>query len=175
MSHLRSNHRRTPRRSKRRGSGLIELTVSTMLVGVLMAAALTATGQALLAQRKGADRVVGQQLANALLAEVLQKSYSEPGATLPLIGVDLLEVASLRSSFDDVDDYDGHTESPPTATDGTVISGYTGWRRTVSVAWVDATTLAPSGSDAGVKRVTVAVTFGGVPVYSATGYRVNVP
>src|SRR5688572_14952205 len=99
---------RLQRNRARRGTSLVELTVATILVGILMSAALTALGQSLLAQRKSADLVASRQLAESLLAEVLAKPYSDPGGGLAILGIDLLEVLSQESSYDDVDDYHGH-------------------------------------------------------------------
>lgn len=153
---------------------MVELVVATLLVGVLMSASLTAAGQSLLGQRKRSDRIIGQHLAHSLLQEVLDEEYEEPDGSLTLLGVDSLETVGLRSSYDDVDDYDGYSESPPKAADGSTLSGYTGWSRTVQVDWLDATTLNPTGStNTGVKRVRVTVAIGGVNVYSATSCKVN--
>jgi len=166
---------RTKQRFARKGNSLIELTLATLLVGVLLSAALTATGQSLLAQRKTADRIAGQQLATTMLAEVLAKPYNDPGGSLSILGLDLLEILSQESSYDDVDDYHGHTESPPNTATGVAIPGYTGWTRSVSIAWVDATTLAVVTSDSGVKRVTVTVSAPGGGTSTATGFAVNAP
>jgi MSHA pilin protein MshD len=163
------------RAKSRRGTSLIELTVATLLVGVLLCAVLTATGQALLAQRKSADRVAGQQLAETLLAEVLAKPYADPTGGLSILGLDLLEVLLQEASYDDADDYHGHSETPPNAADGVAIPGYLGWSRSVAVIWVDAATLAPVGTESGVKRVTVTVTAPGGATSIATGLTVNAP
>ena len=162
-------------RAKRRGSSLAELTIATMLVGILLSAALTSTGQSLLAQRKSADRVAGQQLASVLLAEVLAKPYGDPDGSLSVLGLDLLEVLTQESSFDDVDDYDGYVESPPNDTAGVTLLGYTGWSRRVNVVWVNSSTLAVSSGESGVKRVTVTVTAPGGGTSVATGFIANVP
>ena len=50
-------------RARRRGNSLLEVAVSTLLVGVLLVAALQAAGQSLFSQIKSADRIRGQQLA----------------------------------------------------------------------------------------------------------------
>jgi hypothetical protein len=155
---------------------LAELVVSTLLVGVVMCAALSSTGQALFTQRKMADRVTGRYLAQALLAEILTTAYEEPGGGLSLLGIDLLETLGLKSTYDDVDDFDGYSESPPTNADGSTMTGYSGWSRSVAVTGVNATTLAPTSSNnTGIKRVAVTAAYNGVTVYTAYGYRTAAP
>jgi prepilin-type N-terminal cleavage/methylation domain-containing protein len=159
----------------RRGFSLIEVTVSTLLVGVLLAAALSATGQSLLGQRKTADREVARLLADTLLAEILLQNYSEPGEADPPCGPDAGETSANRTTFDDVDDYCGAVDSPPTTEDGTAIPGLTGWERQVTSDYVDSETLAVVGSDEGAKRITVEVRLEGETIYTAVGYATNVP
>jgi hypothetical protein len=76
------------------------------------------------------------------------------------IGPEIDEGTSTRLDFDDVDDYDGWTASPPQEKDGTELTEYAGWTRNVTVEFVDA--FAPGGSatvsDTGAKRITVTVT-----------------
>src|SRR5205807_1031154 len=48
---------------------------------------------------------------------------------------------------------------PPQDCNGNAISGFTGWTRSVAVAWADpANPAATLGSDSGLKRITVTVT-----------------
>ncbi len=58
-----------------------------------------------------------------------------------------------------MDDYDGYAETPPSQKDGTILTDFTGWSRSIGVNWVqvsDARTI--SSSDTGLKRITVTVT-----------------
>jgi MSHA pilin protein MshD len=163
-------------KNRRRGNTLIELALSTVLVGVLITAALRATGQSLLAQVKMADRARGELLARSLLSEILQKAYLEPNSTNPPLGIDVSETAGLRPSYDDVDDYHGHSESPPADAAGAAIAAYAGWTRSVAVTLIDPVTLAPvTGADTGAKRITVTASLNGSPVATAVGYRTAAP
>jgi len=72
---------------------------------------------------------------------------------------------ALRAAYDDIDDFDGASESPPRRIDGTPLDDYTGFTRTVSVVNVtaadpDAAVPEADGST-GLKRVTVTVTWTG--------------
>ena len=164
------------RQHSRRGSTLLELIVSTVLVGVLMTAALSSTGQSLLTQRKEADRVIAQHLAQSLLAEVQTKAFEEPDATLPLLGLDLGETLGLKTGYDDVDDFDGYNESPPKSANGATMAQYAGWSRRVDIAWLNAVTLLPTGStNSPIKRIKITVRYNGVEVYSAYGHKTSKP
>ena len=164
------------RRSRRRAHSLVELAVSTMLVGVLMTAALQATAQSLLSQRLTADRAIAESLAQSLLTEVLQQSYADPATSSAPLGLDSGETPSIRATYDDVDDYHAHAESSPRYKDGTSIPGLTGWTRTVAVSWVVPITLNPTaGPETGAKRITVSATSPGGVVYSVVGFRTSAP
>lgn len=161
------------RRLKHRGNSLLEVAVSTLLVSVLLVAALQAAGQSLFSQIKAADRVRGQRLARLLLIEIMQRAYSEPGATNPPIGTDSSELG--RATFDDVDDYHAYGEVPPQDAAGNALAEYTGWTRSVTVEWIDPATLATAAGESGAKRITVSTSLGGAPVAAATGYRTSAP
>jgi hypothetical protein len=58
-----------------------------------------------------------------------------------------------------VSDYNGLSENPPLNRSGTPVPGYSGWKRTASVAWADPSSpSAAAGSDMGLKQITVRVT-----------------
>lgn len=64
-----------------------------------------------------------------------------------------------RSEFDDVDDYENWSASPPQTKDGTDLTGYEGWTRQVAVHYVSLAALDnPIFTDEGCKRITVTVT-----------------
>ena len=70
-----------------------------------------------------------------------------------------LEALTGRTAFDDVDDYHGLSESPPKKRDGTSLTAYSGWTRSVNVGWVTGADLnLSSASDTSIKRITVTIT-----------------
>jgi type II secretory pathway pseudopilin PulG len=162
-------------RRQRGGNSLVELVVATLIVGVLLVAALQAVGQSLLSQARTADLVQSQALARTLLAEILDKSYQEPGSTNPPIGLDTGETAGNRNTYDDADDYHGLSESPPAGADGIAIAAYAGWTRNVTVTWVDPATLVQTGAESGAKKIIVSMTHNGIAAGSAIGYRTSAP
>jgi MSHA pilin protein MshD len=154
-----------------RGLTLVEAVLSSVVMAVMVVAALTAVGAVRLGEYKIAERGRAMHLAQDLMAEILQQSYLEPLDT-PLFGREAGEANTSRADYDDVDDYDGWSASPPQRQDGTVMAGLSGWSRRVTVAWADPADLTQAAvSDAGVKRITVTVAHDGVPAASLVALR----
>ena len=145
-----------PRQPARRGFTLVEAAISIAIVGGLVVASLYALGGAARGRSVQTAAAVGDGLAACLLSEILQCKYVD--STSPTFGPETGETNGTRSAFEDVDDYNGWTETPPQNKDGTTLTGYTGWTRSVVVAWVAPATLAVSATDTGLKKITVTVT-----------------
>ncbi len=154
---------------------MIETVVSIMIVGGLLVVAMNTAGAAVTGQQKIGDRAKGMLLAEGLMDEILRQAYEEPDDT-PTFGRESSESGSNRADYDDVDDYDGWFASPPESKDGTSMSGYTGWKRSVVVEWVNSTNLTGvSGTDTGVKRITVTVTRDGRTLAELVAIRAGTP
>lgn len=79
------------------------------------------------------------------------------------LGIDPGEDSGNRENFNDVDDYNGWSASPPQDPSGTVLKGLEGWKRQVEVAWVDPSNLGQVvGAESSLKRITVSVYRGNV-------------
>src|SRR5688500_17950745 len=115
----------TTRRENISAFTLVESVVAIAIVGIMISAALAAIGAAAGAQKIGIKKRQAVQLANDLLAEIEQYPYQEPDGTT--FGLDLNELSGSRSTYDDVDDYHNHSESPPKDRSGNAYAGYTGW------------------------------------------------
>ena len=129
-------HRRRFRGSRTAGFSLLEAVISTILVGTLLIAATRAIGSSVLSRRIMADRAKAACLADALIGEIHQQSYMEPGLVESSIGLESGESSASRSNWDDVDDYHGLAESPLQYKVGSAIAGLVGWQRTAAVEWV---------------------------------------
>ncbi len=127
-----------------------------LVIAVVAVSAMKGLGLAAKSSLMQNDRWRGTALARQLLDEIRQTSYADPSGT----GTFGPESGETRSTYDDVDDYNGISENPPTDRSGAAIAGYTGWKRTVVVAYVSPTAVSGStvGSDQGIKRITVTVT-----------------
>ncbi len=158
-------------RPTRRGFSLIEATFSVVLVAVMFAAVMTTVGAARVVRYKTDGRSRGSTLAHDLMAEILQVPYEEPDGPASL-GRDNGEAGGNRTDFDDIDDYDGWTSSPPELKGGTPLSLPAGWSRSVEVSWIVATNLAlTSGTETNAKRIIVTVKHKNVTMAQVTAIR----
>jgi type II secretory pathway pseudopilin PulG len=155
------------------GFSVIEAVLSTLVIGIMLVAVLNTVGAARTAQVWNSDRLRAACLASTLLAEITDQAYAEP-TELPLFGPEASELLATRSAFDDVDDYNGWSKSPPENADGTAIPGYSSdWRRSVSVVYAatSANPAANSLTDTGLKRITVTVSRRGIKLAELTAVR----
>ncbi len=144
------------------GLTLIEVVAATMIVGLMAVAALNALGAATKSANSIGNRAVAAGLADELMSEIMMQSYSDPDGSA-VFGHESGESTSVRSAFDDVDDYDGWNASPPQYRDGTVIPDRTNWRQRVTVTYVTPSNpTQTSSSDAGAKRIHVTIEYQGV-------------
>lgn len=152
----------SPSNRTRPGFSLIEATLSTVVVGVMLAAAMQVLGASVRTRESGREQARATLIARRVLEEIMQKRYVDPDS----------DSGETRLTFDDVDDYNGWTQSPPTEIDGSTLVGCAGWTVSVVVAYADPLNPAQNGtSSSGVKRIAVtAKTRSGVSV-TLTGLR----
>lgn len=168
----------TPRTSTtpahRRGITLVEVVLSSLVLSFVATGAVRLL-VAVVDRREASVRdTTGAQLAEQLLAEAMARPFESPAASRNgEFGRSAAEgVASGWGVFDDCDDFDGWTASPPESGDGTAIGGLDGWTRRAGVDWVttaDLNTAAVGPTD--VKRITVVAEYQGRPVATRVGYR----
>jgi len=150
--------RRRRRPGSDRGMTLVEAVVSMLIVSIMLVAALTAVGSAARNKLAQASLRRGPALARDLMSEILPTHYVEPSAP-PQFGPESGETGGgTREAFDDVDDYNGWSETTIQTKDGSALADLAGWSRSVAVTYVtpaDLDTAVPT--DAGLKRITVTV------------------
>jgi MSHA pilin protein MshD len=152
---------------------LIEVVAATMIVGLMAVAALNALAAATKSSNSIGNRAVAAGLADELMSEILMQSYSDPDGS-PVFGHESGESTSVRSAFDDVDDYDGWNAKPPQYRDGTVIPDRTDWRQRVSVTYVSPTNpTQTSATDQGVKQIHVTIEYQSVVLADQYAIRTN--
>lgn len=148
---------------RRDGFTIAEATISTVIVAVMLVAALNTVGVSRTTQLKAALVGRGQLLAEALMAEILQQSYQEPTDTVAF-GLETGETATIRSAYDDVDDYQGWSATPPTAKDGTTLTNSANWKQTVTVERIDPRDpTQTSVTETGAKKIAVTLLYKNVP------------
>lgn len=154
---------------------LVEAVVSVALVGVMLVAALDTVGASQATQKKMGDRNRAMLLAQDLMTEIVQQAYEDPELSEGSFGLAADAVGDgSRALWEDVDDYDGWSASPPEQKDGTVLADLDDWCRSVAVNWVTSTNATDvEASDTGVKRITVTVTWNGLPRATLVALRTN--
>jgi len=149
-------------RRSRSGLTLLEVVVSTLIVGLMTVASLNSLGAATRSATSIGDRAIALGLADDLIAEIVPLAYSDPNST-PTFGPEGAESAGPRNVFDDVDDFHGWNQSPPKNRDGVTIPNRADWRHRVQVVRVTPAnpTVATGGADQGAKRIQVVIEYRG--------------
>jgi len=160
---------------RRRGLTLVEVVFATMLVGVVLVGAMDLLGSVIRGRTSTVDAARAEQLAQQLMTEILNTAYQDE--TTPLfVGPEPDEWmgAGVRSSYDDVDDYQNWIPPMLVGLDGDEVVNSTGWQWDATVEWVDpANPALTSLTDQGLKRITVAIKYDGQVVTQLVALRSN--
>lgn len=155
---------------RERGLTIIEVVISMLVMSSMFAASLYAVAASRATILRGRDLQTAIGLADDLLGFVYRLAYTSPSGSI--LGIELGNLLGDKTTYDDVDDFHGWVESPPTNAAGTPIVGLTGWRRSITVEWVssvDAETVL--SGESGLKRITVVVQKNGVELARRTAIR----
>ena len=158
------HHHETAQQRVRTRSGLTlaEVAISTLLVGVLMVASLRTVESSLHNWNAASASCDGGALARQLLDEIQTLAYEDADGS-PIFGVETGEATSpaTRAQFDDIDDYDAWTSSPPLDKAGNALAEFSGWSRSVSIKKLAAgnhAALANGATDEGLREILVTAT-----------------
>ena len=133
--------------------------------------ALHTLGGSQAAGLKAAQRDFALMLAQDLMDEIMLQPYREPVETIAF-GRESSESGGQRNDWDDVDDYDSWSSSPPKHRDGTTIPNTSHYTREVEVVFLDPAGLANVvATDQGIKRVRVTVKHGDRALVTLTAVR----
>jgi len=142
---------------------LVEAALSCVIIGMALVPAMAMLGATASDARSQSDLTTGVALARQLLSEVVQCQYEDPDGS---------DTGESRSTWEDLDDYNGFSESTVSSKSGAALSGYTGWRRTVAVDLVNLTSPnTVAATDVGLKRITVTATSPAGKTYSVSALR----
>jgi Tfp pilus assembly protein PilV len=151
-------------RTRRAGFTLIEAALVTTIIsfGVLAMLQLLAVGT--VSNNNGAEMSTAINLAKSVREMMVGMPIADP-QTPTHWGA---EAGENLASYDDIDDFDGKTYSPPIDARRTSIAALSDWSQTIKVQTVDPnllTTTVPNGTTASV-RVTVDVSHNAKKVTS---------
>jgi len=151
-----------PRRPSDRGFSFAEVMLAAVLLGFLMVAAVQLFGNLGRSRQRTLDEDLAGRLCLEMIREIKELDYADPTDGNG-VGPEPDEVDGTRQFFDDVDDYNGWTASPPQDREGNPLSRYIGLTRSVTVDYVSAGNFSNSigAADQGFKRVTITVSRGG--------------
>ena len=166
-----------------RGFTLIEISVSIAAIGILCVLGLNAYR---ILMTQGTDPLYSMraaELGQSYLEEMLGKRFDENsplGNSLrcnapsrptcsATLGPDAGETTHI--TFDDFDDYNNFSDSPPTDQSGAVRSNYTGFSVTATVIYAGSEIGLPNNTDA--KRADVTVKDPSGSKYVFTAYKAN--
>lgn len=117
-----------------KGFSLIELIMAMVILGIALFPLLKLFGDMTVMGNNPEDTMSQSMLAQELLEEIKSHRFDElvdvdgSGNWSSSLGVEGAEVSTNKSTFDDVDDFNGFTE--------VMASPFTGYTRTVSVGYV---------------------------------------
>lgn len=151
---------RQPCAPKRDGVTLLEIVISVFLISTIVLSSLMASVNLLENQALGDEREMAEELIFMVLDEITAQPFEDVEDNR-IFGREDDETSVVRTSFDDVDDYDGLINTPPQNRDGTTVSEYANWTLNVSVRPAEPTsagTAISTENDAPLRLVTVAVT-----------------
>ncbi len=140
----------------RRGVTLVEVVVSSLLVGLVLVTSMRATTMVHSSTVAADDSMELSVAAESILEELRGLAYAEPIGSSS-IGIDEGEVQASRATWDDVDDAASYSVSGYVQRNGQVVAGGENWTCSIRCVWVDPTTLTACTEDRGLKKVEVQV------------------
>ena len=163
-------------RKDARGVTLVELMLALAIILLVIAPLVKALYQGMKGSVRFGETNKAIQLAQELTEEIKQKKWDETtpigggAATTPsAIGIDGGETAGNKTTYDDIDDYNGLVEHPPKDINNVEIPNSSHFTRTVTVAYVNILMANPpavnlvqiSGATTNYKQITVTITWEG--------------
>ena len=171
------------RRHQQAGFTLVETIIVIVLVGAMMAGMTSLFMNNVGNSYRPFLRQRALAVANAFMDEIQHRRWNEAsplgggcvntGASCPTgpaamaIGTD----GDTRTTYDDIDDYNGLNQSPPQNSAGVDMPGYAGFTVNVPVAQPAAAWNTIAAAD--VRLITVSVTSPSNETISISAYRVN--
>lgn len=160
----------TSRLTSSGGFTLVEVMLAVALMGIAMTAALSGVAYAARDRRITSEMRLGHTLAASLAREIMSQRFADPQ------GVTAIPVSTNRSTFNNISDYAGYSQSPPKQRDGTAIAEATGWTRTVDIepAYASNNSISPTQTASptfNLYRITVTAKSPSGKTYSVAVYR----
>jgi len=151
-----------------KGISLIETVIAIVIVSIAVTGILTVFYNNSIKGTKPALELKAIELGQGLMDEIMFKRWDENtplgGGAIPLSLANIgREGETKREDFDDLDDYDGYSDGtssePLKDSRGVELTGFTGFSRSVSIAFVKPTGASGSINVNNYKQITITVTI----------------
>lgn len=151
------------------GFTLVEVLIATILIGLSIAALVAANGTLTMANGAGADQSTAEFLCEQIRELTAMLAVVDPQTTTTTFGPEEAGVAA----YDDVDDLDGATFSPPIGADRASLNAFAAFSQQVTVQNVNRSNLDQVVADHASQfvRVTVRVLRNQQEITSASWVR----
>ena len=157
------------------GFTLVEVILTILIVGVGLVASFRTLPVILQVSDAARKSIVAQRLATDLLAEIAMLPFEDPDGS-PVFGPEDDEETDTRADFDDIDDYDDWSASPPQKKDGREETDCAEYQRSVTVVYVDVSdfdTIIAEETTSDAKRITITVSRQKTPPVVVTTVRLK--
>jgi type II secretory pathway pseudopilin PulG len=145
----------------RRGFILVEVSVAYLVLSLALVTLIPVFILALRSAKNMEQITAATQLSSQLLEEISLGRWDRGTPNPPVyvqtpapLGVDAGESAADKRTFDDIDDFDGWTEPAPLDPVMRPLEGFSAYKRSVTVAYVDSS-LAPVTGPTDYKHISV--------------------
>jgi prepilin-type N-terminal cleavage/methylation domain-containing protein len=128
-SNMRNQTSNIRHQTSRRGFSLIEVLISIILVGLSITALVVASNSFTMANGAGADLSTAEFLIEQIRELTAMLAVIDPQSGTAVFGPEEIGVAN----YDDVDDLNGATYSPPIGSDRTVLNDLAGFSQHIVV------------------------------------------
>ena len=178
-SGMRNQRSKIKNQTSLRAFSLIEVMIATVLIGLSIAALVAANGSFSMANVAGADLSTGEFVAEQIRELTTMLPVIDPAVSAgTLVTVLGPETGETLATYDDVDDFNGKTYSPPIASDRAVLNDLASFSQHIVVQKLnssdfDQTCLDNSTDESANRfvRVTVNVLQNGRQIISASWIR----
>jgi len=170
---MKSQTLRIKRRESIGGFTLVEVLIATVLIGLSIAALLAANGTLTMANGAGTDQSTAEFLAEQIRELTTMLPVVDPQTTTVTTSTPFGPEEASLAAYDDMDDFDGASFSPPIGADRTILSAFASFGQTVTVQNVDRANFDQVVADHGSQfvRVTVRILRNGREITSASWIR----
>jgi MSHA pilin protein MshD len=146
-----------------RGFTFIEIIMVIVVLGIIMPGVMLYFIQGVSGSAAAQRRTTAILLAEGLMEEIKSKRWDETAAGINstctdasvMMGAD----GETRADYDDIDDFNGISNTPPQDSQGAVMANYPGFSQQVAVSYASAADLdSAAGGPTCYKRIAVTIT-----------------